>query len=82
MLYGAASLTVYAGANAVRLAGASTVAQSTFLSLSLMTGTVDTSVFLTETVSYEEQLGAYTEMAQDLANEAIREHGILPVPTE
>jgi hypothetical protein len=47
-----------------------------------MTGTVDTSVFLTETVSYEEQLGAYTEMAQDLANEAIREHGILPVPTE
>lgn len=47
-----------------------------------MTGTVDTSMYMTEAVSYQEQLGAYTEMAQDLANEAIREHGLFPVPTE
>ncbi|WP_254058600.1 RHS repeat-associated core domain-containing protein [Dyella sp. S184] len=69
-LYGAATVTAGVGGLAVKVAGAATTAQATYLSLQLATGAVDLTGYTVEGANYTQQLTAITSMAQDAANDA------------
>jgi hypothetical protein len=72
---GAANMMIVPGTELFETAGAASTAQAAMLSLRLATGSVDVTMYMTESISYQEQLSTYIGVMQD----AIDEAGIYPV---